>query len=647
MPKSQIDRRPYSALAALTLALIVLGVCFAFLRFVSPVQKAATWLDDFRLAYLTPLIEQNTEIAVLSIDEETVSEMAYRSPIDRQFIAGLIEELNTKHNVRAIGIDLTFDQPTIAEQDEHLQWVMKNSRIPVVVAAGGASAGMTDKQLAFQSSYLDSLQTGSAVLSVEGGVVRTHYPYVADDEAVSFVNALALAANLTPPSDPTGIIFRRGSLESAQPFPIYPAHTVDYLPAEWLDGRIILIGADLLDRDRHRTPLSVLGNEHSSMAGMLIHAMVLAQITTGTYLPVMSAWQSVALLLISVIIGLALALSPVPARLRLIIGIGLFVSYWLAAFSGWVFWRVPLPILGPSVGFLVAATAATAFARRREHRQKLFIHNAFNHYISTQIVDDILANPEHLQLGGETRDMSFIFTDIAGFSTLVERVTPDEVVNLLSGYLDGLVEIALSNGGTIARFVGDSLVVFFGAPLSQHDHSHRAVNCALQFDKFCEVYRNDEGRAKSGFGVTRIGVHSGNAVVGNVGGSRRFEYTAHGDSVNTAARLESANRHFGSRVCVSRDAAEGYTDADFRPIGSVILKGKTQALTLFTTWDGLDAADQAEYMQLYEMMRRLDPRSEEELTKLAARRPGDGLLNFHLQRFRAGEIGIEFELREK
>jgi adenylate cyclase len=647
MHRNHIKSRWRTPLSAASLTVFVVAFTYIFLNFFGPVQKAATWLDDFRLAYLTPLIAQNTDIAVLEIDEETLSTMPYRSPIDRQFIADLIEQLGEHYSVRAIGLDIIFDQATIEEHDLRLQAVMRDSPVPVVVAVGAVSARLSDNQIAFQSQYLDEIRKGSAVLTVEGGVVRTHYPHDNTEQTVSFVNSLALSAGFEPPTEPTGIIFRRGAANNALPFPVFPANRIGILPKNWLKNKVVLIGANLSDQDQHRTPLSVLGDDYAFMAGVMIHAQILAQITTSTYLPVPSERAVFLILIAAVVAGISLALSSVPARMRLLLGIAIFSAYWLAAFSSNVFWKFPLPILGPSIGFLLAATAATALARQEEHRQRLFLHSAFNQYVSSGIIDDIIANPDHLRLGGEAREMSFIFTDIAGFSTLAERASPDEVVQLLSGYLDGLVEIALRHGGTIARFAGDGLVIFFGAPLSQDDHSSRSVQCALEIDVFCESYKSGQQQTKHGFGITRIGVHSGTAVVGNVGGKRRFEYTAHGDCVNTAARLESANRHFGTRLCISQDAANSFANVEFRPIGLVVLKGKSIPLELFTIWDDYDVPSRLAYMRIYEMMSELDPRAEGELTRLADRLPQDDLVALHLSRYRAGEIGVEFELREK
>lgn len=631
----------------MSLVLILILITYTFINYVGPVKNASTWLDDFRLAYLAPLEAQSTDVVVLSINEDTLATMPYRSPIDRGFIAQTVERLNTHFRPRALGIDLIFDQPTVKEKDLHLQDVLRNNTVPLVVTSGEASTGLSDRQLAFQKSFLQNIQTGSAALSVEGGVVRNHYPYSHAGQDISFVNALAIAAGFEPPSGPMTIVFRRGALGNSRAIRVFPAHTLEVLPADWLDNKIVLLGADLPDRDRHRTPLSILGGEYEFMAGIMIHAQVIAQIVSGATVPVLSAWYANAYLALAVILGLILALSRIPARLRFVLGLLIFACYWLAAFSSSIFWQIPLPILGPSIGFVLATSTATAIARQQERRRRKFLHGAFNQYVSSEIIDNILADPRNLRLGGELREMSFIFTDIAGFSTLAERTSPDEVVQLLSGYLDGLVEIALDNKGTIARFAGDGLLVFFGAPVAQDEHARHALECAIEFDQFCEQYRLGDQQQAHNFGATRIGVHSGRAVVGNVGGSRRFEYTAHGDCVNTAARLESANRHFSSRVCISRDTANATPNADLRPIGKAVLKGKTESLSLLTIWDKLRKADRTDYLRIYDLLRHADPRCEEAFTQFADRFPNDGLIAFHLSRLRRGESGIEFRLQEK
>lgn len=639
--------RTFSPVSIIALGMLVTGFSFMLVNWAAPIRKASAWLDDFRLTYSTPLAAQNPNIVVIAIDEDTLSRMPFRSPIERRFIADLIRALDQAYDVRSIGIDLIFDQPTIDEHDLELASAMRNVRVPLVVAVGDEGTGLTPAQLAFQGSFLSGLRSGTSVLRTENGIVRTFFPFEPDGTSMHFAAALAEVSGLAVPTEPARIVFRRGALDSPSPIRVFPAHSVGQLPPGWLADKIVLIGASVADRDQHRTPLSILGGAHEFMTGVLVHAQILAQLDTGAALPRTSSWLSFSLLTIAVVAGLMLALSPLPPWLRVALGSSTFLSYWLVAFSPAVWSKVSLPLLGPSIGFVLALTLATALARQRERRQRLFLRGAFNHYVSAEIIEDILTNPSHLKLGGESREMSFLFTDIAGFSTMAEQVSPERLIELLEGYLDGVVEIALRHRGTIARFVGDGLLIFFGAPIRDDDHHVNAVKCAVEIDRFCEDYRRRGDIAGTGFGITRIGVNSGPAIVGNIGGSKRFEYTAHGDSINTASRLESANRHFGTRICLSEACAAGFAAGTFRPIGEVILKGKDIPVAVFTTWADLPAEDRRDYLEALDRLARGDSECARLWADLGVRLPDDGVIAFHGHRLRTGETGIIFRLGEK
>jgi adenylate cyclase len=150
-----------------------------------------------------------------------------------------------------------------------------------------------------------------------------------------------------------------------------------------------------------------------------------------------------------------------------------------------------------------------------------------------------------------------------------------------------------------------------------------------------------------GFGITRIGVHAGRAIVGNVGGKRRFEYTAHGDSVNVAARLESANRVLGTRICMSADSVRDFPYGEFQPVGDLILKGKSEAVSVVTRWNDYSDLDRLNYLDAFAMMKQGDPNCAILLRDLVARRPHDALLKFHLNRTGCIPPGVEIQMSEK
>ncbi|MFQ5936889.1 MAG: response regulator [Acidiferrobacterales bacterium] len=285
----------------------------------------------------------------------------------------------------------------------------------------------------------------------------------------------------------------------------------------------------------------------------------------------------------------------------------------------------------------------------RERQQKQFIRQAFSRYISPAVVDQLVADPGLLSLRGERLEITCVFTDLAGFTTLMEDSNPAHVLPLLNDYLDGMCKIVRDHEGTIDKIVGDALHVFFGAPLAQPDHAERAVTAAMAMDAYArEFMASDAARAVS-FGGTRIGVHTGLAVVGNFGGESFFDYTAHGDTVNTAARMESVNSHLGTSICVSSTTAQRCQDVKFRPIGSLVLKGKTQPVEAFEPMviEESDTVSRSAYLDAYEQMRSGESNALSAFDDLARRYPEDALAHFHAKRLAVGATGTEIILTEK
>lgn len=283
-----------------------------------------------------------------------------------------------------------------------------------------------------------------------------------------------------------------------------------------------------------------------------------------------------------------------------------------------------------------------------EERQKgKFIRKAFSRYLSRDVVDQLVADPSRFSLGGERLDITCLFTDLTGFTTLMEDSDPAQVVPVLNNYLDAMCMIAQKNGGTIDKIVGDALHVFFGAPLRIADHAEKAVRCAIDMDAGAREFQYTESARAIGFGGTRIGVHSGLAVVGNFGGEAFFDYTAYGDSVNTASRLESANAQLGTRLCVSGETARQCPSISFRPIGSLVLKGKTQPVEAFEPVLPEMATPLEDYLRVYRSIESGEPDGIDALKALSAAYPLDPILRLYVERAEASEFGIQFMFAEK
>jgi adenylate cyclase len=187
-------------------------------------------------------------------------------------------------------------------------------------------------------------------------------------------------------------------------------------------------------------------------------------------------------------------------------------------------------------------------ARRRQAAAER-AHASLSRYFSPNLAERLASDTDGISLAGQRREVAALFTDIAGFTTLVETIEPSVLSELLNGYLAGMTFIAFTYEGTVAKIVGDALHVLFGAPGEQPDHAQRAIACALDMDAFSQSFCDDWREKGIALGVTRIGVDAGPAIVGNFGGGRFFDYTAYGDTINIAARLEAANKQLGTHIC--------------------------------------------------------------------------------------------------
>ena len=270
-------------------------------------------------------------------------------------------------------------------------------------------------------------------------------------------------------------------------------------------------------------------------------------------------------------------------------------------------------------------------------------------YFSPNLVQQLVESPEALNLDGERRELTFVFTDLADFTPLVETLSPSVIVPLLNEYLDQMTQIVFRHGGTVDKVVGDAVHAMFGAPLEQPDHVARAIACGMEMDEFSEAFRERKNAEEIPLGVTRIGVHTGPAIVGNFGGEQFFDYTAHGDAINTAARLENANKQFGTRICVSEKVVEQVKDFKGRSIGTIQLPGKTEELKVFEPLNGERAnspATQA-YRDAFAKLEASDPGANQAFAAVVGKYGDDPLSTFHLKRTLAGESGVRIVLSSK
>ncbi len=349
------------------------------------------------------------------------------------------------------------------------------------------------------------------------------------------------------------------------------------VPAEVFRGAYVIIGSTapgLLDLKP--TPLA------ATAPGFEVHVAVIDNLLNGDFLaaapPVVSAGLALAA---ASLVAAAVILLPVAAGAGAVAGVvGAILAILVAAYrAGWFLdpWTL-------GVSILLAVIGAAVRRYTTEGKDKRFIAGAFARYVSPKVVKQILADPKLLALGGERRDVTLFFSDLQGFTSISEGMNPQELVAFLNEYTTLMADVITGPGldGTIDKYIGDSVMAFWGAPLPQPDHARRGLLAALACQERLRPFCDDLVARGGPRLVTRIGLNSGTCVVGNMGSRDRFDYTAIGDTVNQASRLEGINKVYGTLVIASESTWQAAPGAAFgRLLDRVRVKGKAEPVAIY------------------------------------------------------------------
>ncbi|SKB30449.1 adenylate/guanylate cyclase domain-containing protein [Sphingopyxis flava] len=593
-----------SRLAA-TILFLGLAVLIARLCWQLPLARdAERALYDARATVMAPHVGQDKRIVMVTYNDETLFNTGIRSPLDRTLLARALANIDLM-GAKAIGIDIGFDSPR--PDDALLQEQLRAMRTPTWLAyveqASNPDTIFYEQQKFLQSFIAEVTTPKTRPTSVlfhtdDDGVIRN---WPARPEGLPPLMANALAPVDAAHADYRGAIrfLLPARAGAGQEEPVFANLPIDAfaLPmdeetragfAKMIKGRYVLIGGDIIDVDRFNTPLSrfpdAVTGRNETMIGLEVHAHMLAQQLDRAWLtPIPGS----ALWVIAVLVVAAGGLtSLIDLRARWVALAFLAQMIFFVAFPFWMQGRgvdtTTLPAFGWAIGWLFGYAAVGTAARTIGSRQRAFAQSALGKYLPADVAAQIMRDPEQLSLHGERRNIYCIFTDLEGFTKLSHAVTPETVARLLNEYLDRLSDIVLDHGGTIDKFVGDAVVAFWGAPLSRPDDGERAAAAALAMYEAGEAFRIDMAEGVPPLGMTRVGLHVGDAIVGNFGGDGRIQYTALGDSMNTASRLESANKSLKTGVLISAEAAERSGRTDLVPMGRVTLRGRARAVDVFT-----------------------------------------------------------------
>jgi adenylate cyclase len=238
--------------------------------------------------------------------------------------------------------------------------------------------------------------------------------------------------------------------------------------------------------------------------------------------------------------------------------------------------------VGPPAVTLIGFVVAMLCRFGRDEWRARMLRLSFEQHLAPDVVRRIAADPGAIRLRGEMREITALFTDIEGFTSMTERAAPTDLVALLDAYFEATTRVITDHGGMIDKIVGDSIHAIFNAPLSLADHPHCAVQSAIALLKVSEMMQVSPLGQQLRLGRTRVGIETGPAIVGDVGGGRKLDYTAHGNAMNAAARLEAANKELGSSVCIGPGTASRLDPATLRQIGVIVLRGQSREVAVYT-----------------------------------------------------------------
>ena len=587
--------RRHALAVSVTLGAWLLAFGLGLTRFWGDVESKL--FDQLTIA--TAPGKSSLPITIVGIDEASFAQVGKRWPWSRELHAQLVDRLAAA-GAAVIAFDMIFSEASEPREDRALAEAVARAG-GVVMASDHA---YQETALLRQWLRVDPLAefraagaaAGLATVTLDPDAVIRRVPVGEDIFWRVVIQTLmktrpgAIAAEPVVPQD--GFIRHLG-----------PAHTFPYvsyyqviqgdksIPADFFQDQIVLIGRDVraspeagaAQADMFATPF--LGRSKLLTPGVEIHATIIENVLSGQVLTRVPSFEAALTLLAAALLGM-------PALLRWHpLWSGAWIAALIAAAVGYTYWLFGVKHQWLPVGSIVAALAAMYVAMGlasylTERRRALSIKGAFSKYVSAHVVEQMIAHPEKLRLGGERREVTLLFSDLAGFTSFSEKLPPDGVAHVINAYLSAMTKVIMSEEGTVDKFIGDAVMAFWGAPLDEPRHALRAVRAAIGMQKAMDALQPEY----HAMGVTnaglRIGLNSGTAVIGNMGSEDRLEYTALGDTVNLASRLEGVNKMYGTKILLSETTAEGlHGEIPLRPVDRVRVKGKALPVHIFTPCD--------------------------------------------------------------
>ncbi len=615
-------------LLALVSSLVIFSIDFAALPFIHNVDLK---MKDVRLLLRGP-VKPPSSVIIVAVDNKSVKEIG-RWPWSREIFGELLKGM-AEYGVKVTALDVVFSEPQNRISDTALA--------ESIAMSGNVIAGHffrnemhpIDPQVLeqVQSSKIQQLQIDSTVTSVplmeyanmdanialigQGALAYGYFNVISDSDGLfrqlpllmlykgdvypsmvlqalkhythetaqvsvgsSGVRAIQLG-KYTIPSNQEGELSVNyygsgGSIKTYSAADIIKKR----LPTDELKGKLAFVGfTEMGIYDVRPTPFD------SVLPGVEIHATAAANTLEQRFVihnsnTILS--ERVVLLLLPLVLALLLGLAP-SAIIGFIAGSGLSAIYLATNYLLFSRYLIDLSLLSPLMALGLTTISSEIYRSLVVDRKGRYMKKAFSNYVSADLVAQIMKNPDSLKLGGEKREISILFSDIRGFTSLSEKLSPEDLVQVLNEYLNPMTLIVLEEKGTLDKYIGDAVMAIYNAPLDVADHADHACRSALKMMvKLEELNRSFIERGIQTIDIG-IGVNTGDAVVGNMGAAMRFDYTAIGDNVNLASRLEGLNKMYGTHIIVSESTKLlAGSDLPFREIDLVAVKGKLQPVPIY------------------------------------------------------------------
>lgn len=520
-------------------------------------------IDQFFLKKIPP-----NEIVIIGIDEESIGQIG-QWPWPRQVFANLLERLPRP---RIVGIDVNLSESSRIGSTDDIAFAqsLRNAPYPIVLPASMNERGRIVSEPIPEFKKMVTLGFVNVPVDYDGIARRTAR---SNGDTSSFAYALAGKESGVPEH------FRIDYHGPEKTFLTVSFYDVlqKKIPARILEDKIILIGS--VARSLHDTIQTPFG----FMSGVEFHANVISTIRGAHFYrePNFLSGLTAIILLHAAVLGCVWV-----SRRFWILALGLATTLIALVAASLTFFNfhIVVPIFYLLFGYLMSVISMLGFQYISESKEKRFIRQTFQYYLSPDVIEQLVENPQKVSLGGESKMITVLFSDIRGFTSISEKMIPQELVSFLNEYLTAMTDIVMARRGLVDKYIGDAVMAFWGAPLANVNQAKDS--CETAVDMIGTLRKLNEGWEKRGLPEIRIGIgiNRGEMAVGNMGSNKRFNYTLMGDDVNLASRLEGLTKYYGVNCIISETVTreiEASKQFFVRELDAVMVKGKKEPVRIF------------------------------------------------------------------